>query len=258
MDAANFGGLAVLGTQDQLSREELVGLASAFKFDDQKEELAEGDAIEKAHGSASLISQGDLQMTVSTKATSQDFMIEGVDPPKLQNVVSTVNLDTQLDLKTIALRARNAEFNPKRFAAVIMRMRDPKTTALVFKSGKMVITGARSEDAAKKAAKKFALIIRKIGFDGVKFKDFTIQNIVASADVKFPIKLPKLYQEHSKFCQYEPELFPGLIYKLKEPKIALLIFVSGRMVLTGAKRIEDIHQAFKKMYPSLQQCRKQT
>jgi transcription initiation factor TFIID TATA-box-binding protein len=64
----------------------------------------------------------------------------------------------------------------------------------------MVVTGAKSEEASKKAAKKFALIIKKIGFEGVKFKDFTIQNIVASCDVKFPIKLDKLFNEHQKFC----------------------------------------------------------
>ncbi len=61
--------------------------------------------------------------------------------PTLQNIVATVNLDCRLDLKTIALHARNAEYNPKRFAAVIMRIREPKTTALIFASGKMVVTG---------------------------------------------------------------------------------------------------------------------
>ncbi|CAM0956969.1 unnamed protein product [Alopecurus aequalis] len=74
--------------------------------------------------------------------------------PVLQNIVSTVNLDCRLDLKQIALQARNAEYNPKRFAAVIMRIRDPKTTALIFASGKMVCTGAKSEEHSKLAARK--------------------------------------------------------------------------------------------------------
>eukprot|EP01018_Ginkgo_biloba_P009670 Gb_38217 [translate_table: standard] len=74
--------------------------------------------------------------------------------PTLQNIVSTVNLDCKLDLKTIALQARNAEYNPKRFAAVIMRIREPKTTALIFASGKMVCTGAKSEQQSKLAARK--------------------------------------------------------------------------------------------------------
>ncbi|XP_054806233.1 TATA-box-binding protein isoform X3 [Prosopis cineraria] len=74
--------------------------------------------------------------------------------PTLQNIVSTVNLDCKLDLKAIALQARNAEYNPKRFAAVIMRIREPKTTALIFASGKMVCTGAKSEQQSKLAARK--------------------------------------------------------------------------------------------------------
>ena len=77
--------------------------------------------------------------------------------PTLQNIVATVNLDCRLDLKTVALHARNAEYNPKRFAAVIMRIREPKTTALIFASGKMVVTGAKSEDDSKLASRKYAL-----------------------------------------------------------------------------------------------------
>eukprot|EP00475_Leptophrys_vorax_P032060 TRINITY_DN4907_c0_g1_i4.p1 TRINITY_DN4907_c0_g1~~TRINITY_DN4907_c0_g1_i4.p1 ORF type:complete len:255 (-),score=23.56 TRINITY_DN4907_c0_g1_i4:297-1061(-) len=155
--------------------------------------------------------------------------------PVLQNIVSTVNMDCRLDLKTIALRARNAEYNPKRFAAVIIRIREPKTTALVFASGKMVCTGAKSEEQSRLAARKYARIIQKLGFDQVKFKDFKIQNIVGSCDVRFPIKLEGLQIAHQQFCSYEPELFPGLIYRMKQPKIVLLIFVSGKIVLTGAK-----------------------
>lgn len=77
--------------------------------------------------------------------------------PQLQNVVSTVNVGCKLDLSSIAQRARNAEYNPKRFAACIVRIREPKTTALMFSSGKMVIAGARSEEQSKQAAKKVLL-----------------------------------------------------------------------------------------------------
>ncbi|CAL8998346.1 unnamed protein product [Prunus brigantina] len=158
--------------------------------------------------------------------------------PTLQNIVSTVNLDCKLDLKAIALQARNAEYNPKacafRFAAVIMRIREPKTTALIFASGKMVCTGAKSEQQSKLAARKYARIIQKLGFPA-QFKDFKIQNIVGSCDVKFPIRLEGLAYSHGAFSSYEPELFPGLIYRMKQPKIVLLIFVSGKIVLTGAK-----------------------
>ncbi|KAL6068657.1 Transcription factor TFIID, C-terminal, TATA-box binding transcription factor, variant 3 [Balamuthia mandrillaris] len=174
---------------------------------------------------------------------------------KKRNLVSTVNLGTRLDLKEIALHARNAEYNPKRFAAVIMRIRDPKTTALIFASGKMVCTGAKSEEASRLAARKYARIIQKLGFPA-KFMDFKIQNIVGSCDVQFPIRLEGLAYAHAHYCSYEPELFPGLIYRMVQPKIVLLIFVSGKIVLTGAKVREEIYEAFENIYPVLTEYKK--
>eukprot|EP00741_Cyanophora_paradoxa_P022801 tig00021518_g22022.t1 len=176
--------------------------------------------------------------------------------PVLQNIVSTVNMGCKLDLKEIALKARNAEYNPKRFAAVIMRIREPKTTALVFASGKMVCTGAKTEEASRLAARKYARIIQKLGFP-TRFTDFKIQNIVGSCDVRFPIRLEGLAYAHGNFSSYEPELFPGLIYRMVQPKIVLLIFVSGKIVLTGAKVRDEIYQAFENIYPVLNEFKKQ-
>ncbi|GAA5842998.1 hypothetical protein JCM9279_001824 [Rhodotorula babjevae] len=206
--------------------------------------LAEVDSQDKGKGTAQA---GDEAGAV----------IPGVNGivPTLQNIVATVNLECKLDLKTIALHARNAEYNPKRFAAVIMRIREPKTTALVFASGKVVVTGAKSEDDARLAARKFARIIMKLGFE-TKFTDFKIQNIVGSCDVKFPIRLEGLAYGHGHFSSYEPELFPGLIYRMVKPKVVLLIFVSGKIVLTGAKFREEIYQAFAQIYPVLNEYRK--
>ncbi|KAG5519779.1 hypothetical protein PMAC_000052 [Pneumocystis sp. 'macacae'] len=107
----------------------------------------------------------------------------------------------------------------------------------------MVVTGAKSEDDSKLASRKYARIIQKLGFNA-KFTDFKIQNIVGSCDVRFPIRLEGLAYSHGTFSSYEPELFPGLIYRMVKPKIVLLIFVSGKIVLTGAKVREEIYQAF--------------
>ncbi|KFP85930.1 TATA-box-binding protein, partial [Apaloderma vittatum] len=178
--------------------------------------------------------------------------------PQLQNIVSTVNLGCKLELKTIALRARNAEYNPKRFAAVIMRIREPRTTALIFSSGKMVCTGAKSEEQSRLAARKYARVVQKLGFPA-KFLDFKIQNMVGSCDVKFPIRLEGLVLTHQQFRGfYEPELFPGLIYRMIKPRIVLLIFVSGKVVLTGAKVRAEIYEAFENIYPILKGFRKTT
>ncbi|XP_072867107.1 TATA box-binding protein-like 2 isoform X5 [Chlorocebus sabaeus] len=175
--------------------------------------------------------------------------------PQLQNIVSTVNLACKLDLKKIALHAKNAEYNPKRFAAVIMRIREPRTTALIFSSGKMVCTGAKSEEQSRLAARKYARVVQKLGFPA-RFLDFKIQNMVGSCDVRFPIRLEGLVLTHQQFSSYEPELFPGLIYRMVKPRIVLLIFVSGKVVLTGAKERSEIYEAFENIYPILKGFKK--
>ncbi|KAL6186131.1 hypothetical protein ACLB2K_042252 [Fragaria x ananassa] len=108
--------------------------------------------------------------------------------PTIQNVISTVNLGCKLDLHQITVQAQNAEYNPKRLHSVIMRTREPKATVLIFASGKMVCTGAKSEAESELAARKCVRTILKMGFDA-KFNDFKIQNMVANCDVRFPIRL---------------------------------------------------------------------
>uniref|UniRef100_A0A0A9GFM0 Tbp2 n=1 Tax=Arundo donax TaxID=35708 RepID=A0A0A9GFM0_ARUDO len=137
----------------------------------------------------------------------------------------------------------------------IMRIREPKTTALVFASGKMVCTGAKSKEHSKLAARKYTRIVQKLGYPA-RFKDFKIQNMVGSCDVKFPIRLEGLAYSHGPFSNYEPDLFPGLIYRMKTPKMVLLIFVSGKIDLTGAKVREEIYTAFENIYPVISEFRK--
>ncbi|XP_050221242.1 TATA-box-binding protein 2-like [Mercurialis annua] len=171
--------------------------------------------------------------------------------PILQNVVSTIKLDCKLDLKRIALSSRNSEYNPKRFSAVIMRIREPKTTALIFSNGKLICTGAKTIADSKLAARKYARIIRKLGFP-TKFQDFKIQNIVASCDTKSSISLERFaFSEHARYARYDPESFPGMIYRFKGSNIVILIFVSGKIVIAGAKKEEDAYAAFDNLYPVL-------
>ncbi|KAM9556515.1 TATA box-binding protein-like 2 isoform 3-T3 [Guaruba guarouba] len=177
-------------------------------------------------------------MTPVTPASESSGIV-----PQLQNIVSTVNLACKLDLKNIALHARNAEYNPKRFAAVIMRIREPRTTALIFSSGKMVCTGAKSEEQSRLAARKYARVVQKLGFPA-KFLDFKIQNMVGSCDVRFPIRLEGLVLTHQQFS------------RMVKPRIVLLIFVSGKVVLTGAKERSEIYEAFENIYPILKGFKK--
>lgn len=176
---------------------------------------------------------------------------------RIVNVVSTVSLECQLSLRELALKLQNSEYNPKRINALIIRIKKPKTAALVFSNGKMVVVGADNEDDSKQAAKIYAKNIKSLGYNDIKFKNFKIENVVASCDVNFQIQLTKLSLKlkliNNKNCSYEPDIFPGLIYHMQDPKICLLIFKSGKLVFVGAKQRNDIYSAFEKIFPLLKQ-----
>ncbi|XP_072938769.1 uncharacterized protein Trf isoform X2 [Epargyreus clarus] len=174
---------------------------------------------------------------------------------KLQNCVSTVSLGCELKLLDIYCRTRFSEYNPARFQGVVMKILEPRATALVFKSGKIVCTGARNENDSYIATRKFARIIQKLGFPA-KFTDFKIQNFTATADLRFPVRLEALQQAHGQFSSYEPELFPGLVYRMVRPRVVLLIFVNGKIVFTGGKSRSDISEALDIIYPILRSYRK--
>ncbi|XP_051274661.1 uncharacterized protein LOC127373860 [Dicentrarchus labrax] len=148
--------------------------------------------------------------------------------PQIQNVTSTVKLGCCLDLNVIACKAWNVEYNPKTYKALIMRIRQPRTTALIYKSGNIVCTGAKSVEGSRLAARKYTRIVQKLGFPA-HFLNFKIHNLVASCN-SFPVSLERLAHHHD--CSYEPELFPGLHYK-GVPGITVSIFSSGKMSLSG-------------------------
>ena len=185
--------------------------------------------------------------------------------PQIVNIVSMVNLRVPLNLKLIALKCRNSEYNPSRINAVIMRIKEPKAAALIFNSGIIIVLGARDKEKSKQAAKIFAKQIKNLGYEA-KFSDFKIVNIVATCDLGFPIKLTQLKikinymlsknkstndEDEKSPCHYEPEVFPGLIYHMTKPELTLLIFQSGKMNFVGAKNKDDIYEALQKIYPLL-------
>ena len=173
--------------------------------------------------------------------------------PRVQNVVATVNLGCRLDLRTLAQHARNVELGLKRFHALVMRIREPRTTTLVFASGKMVVTGAKSEVLARLAARKHARAIQKCGFS-TTFSDFRVQNFVGSCAVGFPIRLEGMHR-HCAGAHFEPEIFPGLVYRMANPSLTCLVFTNGKVVITGAKAEADVRRAFANLYPLLLDCK---
>lgn len=196
--------------------------------------------------------------------TPQDGMVAQTPPNSsdtrptatIQNVVCTVNLGCTLDLQKINFRTRNSEYNPKRFCGIVMRLLHPRSTALIFSSGKIVVTGVRHENNSVLAARKYARILQKLGFP-VKFTEFKIHNMVATCDLRFPLRLENLHQIHGQFTSYEPELFPALIYRMIKPRIVILIFVNGKLVITGAKSRGEIYEGLDNIFPILKSYRKQ-
>ena len=201
------------------------------------------------------MSRFELDLGSATSSSYISAVSAPLTLPQIKNVVATLNVQCALDLKDIVTKSRNAEYNPKRFAAVIMRIREPQSTALMFASGKVVITGASTEDNAYTCALKYVRILQKLEFAAM-FEDFKVVNVVGCCDCGFPVRLESLAHFKSEFCSYEPELFPGLIYRMRQPMVVLLVFVSGKVVLTGAKSKAEIDQSFKLIWPILLKFRK--
>jgi transcription initiation factor TFIID TATA-box-binding protein len=167
---------------------------------------------------------------------------------ELQNVVATFNLGVDyLDLRSIALHKPFVEYNPQKFAAATLRIKYPRTTALAFASGNMVCTGAKTEIESRLASRKYVRILQKHGIP-VSFRDFKIQNIVASAEVPHTLKLLELSRTYGPYVSYEPDLFPGLVFRTTAPKLVFLLFRSGKIVITGAKSRSEIAHTFTSLF----------
>ena len=166
---------------------------------------------------------------------------------KIENVVGTVVMEIpeKIDLNQIARKHADTEYNPERFPGLIMRVTNPKATFLIFSTGKMVVTGLRREEEAAQVVEKVMKKIKKAGIKASNPK-ITIQNIVASGDLHTHIDL-NLAAIVMEYAMYEPEVFPGLIYRMQDPKTVFLIFSTGRIVCTGTKSKEVVREAVLKL-----------
>jgi transcription initiation factor TFIID TATA-box-binding protein len=165
---------------------------------------------------------------------------------KIQNVVASATLDQKINLLDIMKIFRNVEYRPKRFPGLVFRLKRPKTTTLIFSTGKMVCTGAKSEKQARNAIKKVVKELKTNGIIILGKPKIVIQNMVASANLHGKIDL-ETAADIMDNVMYEPEQFPGAIYRMTEPKVVLLLFASGKLVITGAKREEHVHEAAEKI-----------
>ncbi len=171
---------------------------------------------------------------------------------KIENVVASTSLGEELDLQFIALALDGAEYEPEQFPGLIYRLKDPKTATLLFRSGKVVCTGAKSLDEVKVAISKVAKRVEDAGVNIDVEPDIEVQNIVASSDLEQKINLNAIAISLGlEKVEYEPEQFPGLVYRIDEPKVVVLLFGSGKLVCTGARKPQDVDAAVAKITEEL-------
>ena len=171
---------------------------------------------------------------------------------KIQNVVASVTLNQKIDLNAVVKGYPSVEYNPEKFPGLVFRLKRPKTATLIFNSGKMVCTGAKSAKESRRAVTKVVKELKKGGIIIINKPDFKVVNIVASVSLGEKVDLEKATYTLEK-AMYEPEQFPGLIYRMDEPKVVILIFTSGNLVVTGAKKEQDVYDAVQKLHVSLEE-----
>ena len=171
---------------------------------------------------------------------------------RIENVVASASLNQRIDLRAVVKSYPGVEYRPEQFPGLVFRLKKPKTATLIFNSGKMVCTGAKSEREARGAVMKVINELKRSGIVIVGKPDLKIQNIVASANLSGIIDLEQAAFVLGK-TMYEPEQFPGLIYRMDDPKVVILLFASGKLVCTGAKREEDVYIAVDKLHRRLEE-----
>ena len=173
---------------------------------------------------------------------------------KVVNIVVSTSLEHDIPLEKMAATLSNTEYNPEQFPGLVIRIKEPKTSALIFSSGKVVCTGARSMEKVHESIKKIIKSLEKIGIK-IKIKPVVkIQNIVASGSVGMDLNLNVLAMKLNN-TEYEPEQFPGLVYKINEAKATFLLFSNGKVVCTGTKSEKEVHAALDKLIENLKRVK---
>jgi transcription initiation factor TFIID TATA-box-binding protein len=179
---------------------------------------------------------------------------EGKKEISVVNIVVSTSLQHDIPLEKMAATLSNTEYNPEQFPGLVIRIKEPKTSALIFSSGKVVCTGARSMEKVEESIKKIIKSLEKIGIKITIKPEIVIQNIVASGSVGMDLNLNELAMKLPN-TEYEPEQFPGLVYKLAEARATFLLFSNGKIVCTGTKSEKEVHAALDKLIEQLKKLR---
>jgi transcription initiation factor TFIID TATA-box-binding protein len=172
---------------------------------------------------------------------------------KVQNIVATTSLGKPVSLTKLARVQSNTEYNPEQFPGLVLRIKKPKSAVLVFSSGNLVCTGTKSVSQVKEV---IDAVIRQIGKIGVKITDkpkITVQNIVASGSINLNLNLNILALQLEN-TEYEPEQFPGLVYKLVDPTATFLLFSNGKLVCTGTKNKKQLEESMLQLNKNIKEA----
>jgi len=163
---------------------------------------------------------------------------------KVLNIVASTIFAEKLDLDVITKAIEETEYEPEQFPGLIYRLKNPKTATLLFRSGKANCTGAKNIEDVRKTIDIIAEKLKKLGMDVHKNLEIVVQNMVATADLGGELNLDEVAVAFGlENVEYEPEQFPGLVYRVKEPRVVMLLFGSGKIVCTGGKNTEDVSKA---------------
>ncbi len=160
----------------------------------------------------------------------------------IENIVASTVLAEKLDLTQVALALDGSEYEPEQFPGLVYRLKEERTAILLFRSGKANCTGAKTIESVQRTIKAVVKKLEKAGLPTIiKEPTITVQNIVAVYDLKNDLNLNAIAITLGlERVEYEPEQFPGLVYRVSDPKVVMLLFGSGKVVCTGAKKVEDI------------------
>jgi len=170
----------------------------------------------------------------------------------IENVVASASVNQKMNLIDITKKFPDTEYHPEQFPGLVFRLKVPRTATLIFRTGKMVCTGAKSEALARKAVKT---VVQKLRKGGIKIKEdavVTIQNMVAAINLGGKIHLEQAARTLPR-SMYEPEQFPGLIHRMPDPKTVILLFSSGKLVCTGAKKEADVYRSVHNLHALLEE-----
>jgi transcription initiation factor TFIID TATA-box-binding protein len=193
-----------------------------------------------------------------SSSTTKKTKVENIPAPGkmvcVVNIVVSAALGHDIPLEKMAATLSNTEYNPEQFPGLVIRIKDPKTSALIFSSGKIVCTGARTMDQVTESIKKIIKSLEKINVKIKEFPEVNIQNIVASGAIGMDLNLNTLAMKLEN-TEYEPEQFPGLVYKLHKANATFLLFSNGKIVCTGTKSEDAVHMAVEKLVENLKKLK---